>query len=310
MRPIVVIAVLTAVASPATANPKDPEAAKQLFVAGRTLHDQHKYLEACVLFERSYELDPAVGTRLNLAECAERAHKPREAWLLWMSAAEEFDRASDPRAKFAHDHADALAPELGTIVVRVARPRTRGLALRIGDRKVEPAKTVIERVDAGTVHIKATAPRREPFETEITVATGEEVTVDVPKLHRRGPVDQDSDDDEDRPSAGLWWGLATGGAIVVIGGLGYEVYAAGRVRDIENGIEVYPTPQERDDAGNTWATRANVAEVIAAAGLVVTTTCVIKGVLVRREARRAATSLRIVPVASRRLAGAMLRLSW
>ena len=86
MRGIVALGFIAALAGRAVAD-RDPAVAKRLFSEGRVLYDQGKFIEACVLFEKSFELDPAVGTKLNLAECAERDDKPRAAWLMWTSAA-------------------------------------------------------------------------------------------------------------------------------------------------------------------------------------------------------------------------------
>ncbi len=159
-----------------------PEAAR-LFQEGRTLAEQGKHDEACERFARSHELERAAGTMLNLGDCAERAGELRRAWLLYAEAAREYEQTGKAGpARFARDRADALAPRLATVVVRIAEPRAGGLTVRIAGRAVTPAAEIVERLEPGTVRIEVGATGREPFATAASVALGAEVVVEVPAL--------------------------------------------------------------------------------------------------------------------------------
>jgi len=186
---IAVCAVL-ALGTPSAGAQGNP-AATQLFEEGRALAEQGKYEEACDRYAKSYELERAAGTMLNLGDCAERAGELRRAWLMYDAAAHEYEKAGKTSgARFARERADALAPRLATVVVRLADPLADGLTVRIGGRVVESAPEIVERLEAGAVPIEVGAPGREPFATTAKVEVGAQVVVDVPALRSMdgGPV--------------------------------------------------------------------------------------------------------------------------
>ncbi len=184
--------------------------ATKAFEEGLALQKEGKYADACGRFAKSFELDklagrPAPGTQLNLGECAEREGQLRKAYVLFDDAALEYGRRAkaaetslvkDPTSaelkrdldratagmRLARERADALAPKLAKVVVRIAEPAIAGLAVRIGDRSVSPAAEVIEHLDEGNVTITASAPGREPFTTSAKAESGKQVVVEVPVL--------------------------------------------------------------------------------------------------------------------------------
>jgi hypothetical protein len=52
--------------------PRDPVAAERDFTEARSLMNSGRVDEACALFSRSYEADPALGTLFNIADCQEK----------------------------------------------------------------------------------------------------------------------------------------------------------------------------------------------------------------------------------------------
>src|SRR6185503_13633139 len=97
--------------------------ATRLFEEGRALAEQGRFAEACERYAKSHELERAAGTMLNLGDCAERGGKLRRAWQLYDDAAREYERAGKAGpARFSRTRADALAPRLATVVVRLAEP--------------------------------------------------------------------------------------------------------------------------------------------------------------------------------------------
>lgn len=220
----------TIVLAPGTARAEDPEALR-LFVEGRALAEQGKYAEACDLYAKSYQLESAPGTTLNLADCAEREGKLRRAWLLFEAAASGFDKTEKPgRAKYARERAEGVLPRLATLVLRIAEPGTAGLVVRIGDRNVPLAAETVERLDPGPIQITVTAPGREPFSTTADAAGGRELVVNVPALRATGAAAADvtAARRPEGPTAGrrergrvrLALGLGGGGALALgVGGV-------------------------------------------------------------------------------------------
>ncbi len=323
MRGIVALGLIAALSGRAVAD-RDPVVAKRLFSEGRVLYDQGKFIEACVLFEKSFELDPAVGTKLNLAECAERDHKPRAAWLMWTSAADEFERKSDKRSKFARSRADALGPKLATVIVKLAKPKQRGLTIQIAGRVVAPALVIVDRLEPGAIKVVAQARERESFETVVTAVLGEKLSVDVPALAMVSGPDPDEEPDpppdppekppetppETMSPTRNWWKTAAlaGGAVTVLSATGY-LFAAFKIRSIERDIDAQMPPFDFDrintlnSEGFTWQSRARTALGITAGLAVVTTALVLKA----RSVDRRAT---VTPMVSSQTVGAQLELRW
>ena len=157
--------------------------ADRLFDEGRAFAKQGKYAEACASFQRSFDLDHATGTELNLGDCHERLGHLRKAWELYTSAAEEFEAAGNAaRSKFARERADAVAARLGTIVLRVPQPQPLGLAITVAGRVVQPRPEVKQLVEPGAVEITAAAPGRTGFVTTRQVGSGATLVVQVPAL--------------------------------------------------------------------------------------------------------------------------------
>lgn len=99
----------------AGASPKRPrdasdrEHAERLFQEGRELMQKGQLDEACARFAESLELEPAVGTLLNLASCMERSGRVPRACELYAEA-RDLSKSSgrDDRARFAEDRRAAL----------------------------------------------------------------------------------------------------------------------------------------------------------------------------------------------------------
>ena len=101
----------------------DKERAARLFDEARALVKQGHYDAACPVFDASYQLDPAIGTELNLGDCYEHLKKLDLAWKMYDAAARE--HPADKRAKFARERADAIGKQLEedkAVAKRAAEP--------------------------------------------------------------------------------------------------------------------------------------------------------------------------------------------
>jgi hypothetical protein len=79
-----------------------------LFRGGKALMAANAIPQACAKFEASQQLDPAMGTLLNLAACEELAgHIPR-ACGFFREAEKRGQAGTDVRARFARERADRI----------------------------------------------------------------------------------------------------------------------------------------------------------------------------------------------------------
>ena len=177
---------LSGVARAQTAGADHRAAAEALFSEGRALSAKGHYAEACPKFEASQQLDPGLGTKLNLAECYEKVGKTASAWTEYRDAI-PLARASGSKVRLdlATSRAAALEPRLSTLTLRApGAPATPGLEIRRDGAPVLPAEldSAIP-VDPGTYTLAATAPGKKPWSTTVHVgADAARVVMDVPTL--------------------------------------------------------------------------------------------------------------------------------
>jgi tetratricopeptide (TPR) repeat protein len=183
MRLLAIATVLAAarIAAAAPGDPEDATEARAEFQRGRDLAKLGRYTEACVAFGKSYELDPALGTAVNLADCLERQGQLYRAWELFDLVARSSPNVQS-RARLARARADALAARLATVIVTLRDPTARGLAVRIGERAVTPAREIRDLVEPRDIEVVATVPGRPAFRAARHAVAGATVTVDVPVL--------------------------------------------------------------------------------------------------------------------------------
>jgi hypothetical protein len=162
-------------------SPPNIQEAERLFEEGRTLGKEKRWAEACERFERSYRIDPSIGTTLNLADCHEHLGHAREAWRLFDEAATKSESTAETkRTLFARERAAAAAAKLGTVIVRVPQPVPLGLVITIAGRPVAIGADAQDHVDPGDVEIAATLPGKPRFATIIKVVAGATLSVDLP----------------------------------------------------------------------------------------------------------------------------------
>ncbi len=162
--------------------------AKKLFDDGRALVKAGKLDEACPLFAKSYELERALGTELNLADCRERLGHLADAWRLFDDAAIHAEQAGDiKREGVSRDRANALLSKIGTLVVEVADPGAPGLVVAIGGAPVVAAAELERKVDPGSVAVSARVPDRPGFQTTAQVEASKTVVVKIPSFTPNPP---------------------------------------------------------------------------------------------------------------------------
>ena len=178
------VAAVGMTAAVAQAQPSDSRAnADLLFTQARDLAAKGNYLEACPKFEASLRLDPALGTRINLADCYEASGKLASAWAMFRAAADVAKINRDPREQLASRRATALEAKLPKLVIRIDGTPTPGLTIVRSGAAIEPAMLgSATYVDPGRTVITASAPGFVDFTATVEAKVGESVEVAVPPL--------------------------------------------------------------------------------------------------------------------------------
>lgn len=168
------------------ASPNDVARADALFQEARQLMRANRYDQACPKLEESQRLDPAPGTRLNLADCLEHAGLTASAYREFVAVALASERRGEnERAAIARARATQLESKLPRLSLEVpSASRVAGLVLRQNSSLVpESAWGTAWPVDPGVVVVEASAPDRVSFRRELTVVSdGTTRQVTIPEL--------------------------------------------------------------------------------------------------------------------------------
>jgi len=217
-------------------------AAETMFREGRRLMIAGEYAEACPKFLASQNLDPGVGTLLNLGDCYAKNGQTASAWAQFIEAASEAHRLGDTRRQEA---AQARATELEVRLVRltiVVPPAADVAGLEIkrdGTRvdralwgaalPVDPGKLVIEATAPGKKKWTVTVPRKDgdpPAIVTLPVLEANQVALVAAapggahapsRLDASLKTSDDGRDDEPTPWYGHWYTWAGAGSVVAAG---------------------------------------------------------------------------------------------
>jgi hypothetical protein len=205
--------------------------AEALFRAGRELMTAGDVAQACPKFAESQRLDPKPGTLMNLALCHEKAGRTASAWSEYLQAAELSRRAGQSeREGVARTRARALEPALAHVVLQESA--TPNVTVTLDGQAIGGGVfgTPIP-VDFGDHVVVATAKGKKTATVPFVVSTAaEQQTVRVPALEDEEPapppkpavalVPELPRHDDGARAAGRTWGFATGGAGLVLLGVG------------------------------------------------------------------------------------------
>ena len=183
--PIFVLGALSGSARAQTAQSgSDKVAAEALFEDARKLAAAGKYADACPKFADSERLDPSPSTLLNLANCWEKVGRTATAWATYREAESAANAAKrQDYMATAQRHADALAPKLARLTIKVEQP-IAGMQVRRDAVSVASAEWgVAIPIDQGSHAIDASAPGYKDWATRVDVSQdGAQVTTSVPPL--------------------------------------------------------------------------------------------------------------------------------
>lgn len=240
-------------------------AAEALFNQGRDLMTAGKFVEACPKFEASQQLDPGLGTMLNLAECYEKTGRTASAWAEYREAI-PLARAAGSKARqdLATERAQALQERLSTLTIRAMSGEDSNAHLEIRRDGVALQEAELGApipVDPGEHVVEAVAPGKQPWSSKVQVGpNAAKVAVEIPALQASGngaaptPAAQTpatatsttapvTDNDASDPGAARrTTGLILGGAGVVGIGIGafFGIQASSKWSDAKGKCTDYP----------------------------------------------------------------------
>lgn len=113
-------------------------AADTLFEEGRADLERGDVNAACPKFRESDRLDPANGTKFNLADCEEKRGRVATAWELYRKLSDSFP-ANDERLPYAKERATALASRVPHVVIKLAQGAPTDTQASFGTRVLTSA---------------------------------------------------------------------------------------------------------------------------------------------------------------------------
>ncbi len=143
----------------------DKALADGLFREGRALMDAKDYPAACAKFSASWDVDPALGTLMNLALCYKLRGKTASAWRIYRRAAEiAKTKGQTERQDVADAEAAALEPRLLRATLSVeADPQNTVLSITLDGNTVSDSDWNTPFViDPGRHELQISAPGHEP----------------------------------------------------------------------------------------------------------------------------------------------------
>jgi hypothetical protein len=181
------------------------------------------YDEACGKFRESLELDPAVGTTLNLADCEEHRGKLPAAWALFQDALRKL-QGNDDRRPIASKRIKDLESKLGVLTVKLVADAPEGTKVKVDGKALEPADLGTARaVDPGEHTIAVDAPDGASHTVTVRLGAGERLEREVGP---NAPGASDGGGSDARLALGL---VSAGvGASLIVTGIATGVMTVGK----------------------------------------------------------------------------------
>jgi tetratricopeptide (TPR) repeat protein len=168
----------------------DSAAAGELFEQAKALMAEGKTAEACAKFQASLDLDAALGTKLNLADCYEKIGRVGSAYKLFVDAEKSATASGDDRAPFAAARRDALQPRAPRLFVDVVQGPEDVTVLLQGKLLPKGEYGIAQIVDPGDIEVAVLRADREKLESK-TVALAESkeehVALDLDAIDKAHP---------------------------------------------------------------------------------------------------------------------------
>ena len=253
-------------------------AAQELFEQGRVALAAGELETACSRFRASDKLEPAAGTKANLATCEEKRGRIATAWEGFKEALRGLPH-DDPRRAKIQERIEALAPRLPRLELALA-PGTPAetVATEGGATMGTGTWGIALPFDPGVHKVLVSAPGHAPWTLDVVLEEGKtkRVTIGAEPPASAAPVDPVAAPGRPLPasggpSVGPWVIGGVGVASLVAGGvLGGLVLHAKNVNDAGcNAFQQTCTQPAKDAAklGGALGPATTVALIVGAAGV-------------------------------------------
>lgn len=289
----------------------DSAAAEALFRDGRTLIKAGKLEAGCEKLAASEQLEPSVGTLLNLGDCKEKLGQYASAWAAFRKAEAMARRAGgdERREAEAKKRAERAEANVASLVLQIGpnAKTTPGLVIRRDGEQLDLGvlNTPLP-VDPGSHWIVAEAPGYKPFRIDVSIAKGGRRFVVIPTLEQQAgapsaqpaaptttpvivqptaPADSLTVETHHAPvtvTGGTWTGTRKAAAVVAALGaaaIGGGIYFGTRASDLESRADAIcpmstcadPAGLQLNDNAQSAALRANLFLVAGGAAVATAT---------------------------------------
>jgi len=176
---LLAFSLLVAESGPARAEGTNPAAAEALFDQGRAALAGGDFDTACGRFRESERLDPALGTRFNLADCEEKRGRLATAWSLFRGVVAQLADGDD-RRPVAQRRLAALEPRVPRLTMVLAPNAPRSTRVKEGDTEyAEGSFGVALPLDPGMHHLTVAAAGYYPRSLDVALEAGETAEVSI-----------------------------------------------------------------------------------------------------------------------------------
>lgn len=174
-----ILALALAEGGVARAEGTNPAAAEALFDQGRSALAEGDFETACGRFRESDRLDPALGTRFNLADCEEKRGHLATAWSLFRGVVATLAEGDD-RFPIAQRRLAALESRVPRLTMVLASGAPRSTRVKEGDTEyAEGSFGVALPLDPGMHHLTVRAPGFHERSLDVALEPGETAEVGV-----------------------------------------------------------------------------------------------------------------------------------
>jgi hypothetical protein len=250
--------------------------AEGLFNQGRTSFDAKNYEDACPKFRESDRLEPATGTKLNLALCEEARGNVATAWALFRTVIERLTPA-DPRYAIADEHRQALTARVPHVVIRPKSTAPSGTTGTLGDLELVSAMFGAPLpIDPGPRELVVHAPGHDDAKIPFTTVEGQTVAIDMepgPPTASPSPLPSRRPDALDAAAKRRTWAYVSGGvglAGVAVGTVFGVLTLTNRSQghaDCPNASACKQSGVDAYDRARTFRTVSDVGWAVAIAGI-------------------------------------------